>query len=433
MTRRVGEKYRHLVPTRACQCCDPRLRAFTIRANAEISRRGFVAGLAAAAGLGASGLPIRATAETAQPAAVMFEGVRIFDGKSPALSAPANVLVVGNTIRTISPAPIAAPANIALTRIRGGGRTLTPGFIDAHAHVMFEVIRQIAILTSDVEFVTVAAVKAAHDMVMRGFTSIRDVGGPTFGLKRGIEAGLAVGPRIWPSDAFISQSGGRGDFRLPNELPARPGDFSHGEQANAAVIADDPDTVRKRAREQLALGASQIKLMAGGGVASSYDPLDVTQYTVPELRAGVEAAENSGTYATVHAYTPRAVRQALEAGVRCIEHGQLLDEPTVRQREIRRSDRRVDGRKADLVESPAVPRQRGCHSVPRRFRQPRQAAAGDRRHRRRLPARQAIWDQHRLGHRHPFRRQARRAPGPATFQAYAVAYARRDPEDGYFG
>jgi imidazolonepropionase-like amidohydrolase len=149
-----------------------------------------------------------------------------------------------------------------------------------------------------------------------------------FGLKRGIDLGLVPGPRIWPSGAFISQSGGHGDFRLPNELPAAPGSFSFSERVGAAAIADNPDTVRLRAREQLALGASQLKLMAGGGVASSFDPLDVTQYTVPELRAAVEAAENWGTYVTVHAYTPRAVRQAIEAGVQCIDHGQMLDEAT---------------------------------------------------------------------------------------------------------
>jgi imidazolonepropionase-like amidohydrolase len=204
-----------------------------------------------------------------------------------------------------------------------------PGLIDAHTHVMFEGVSQANLLTADIGFVNVAAVKAAHDMLMRGFTSIRDVGGPAFGLKRGIDAGIVAGPRIWPSGAFISQSGGHGDFRLPSELPARPDDFTYSERVGAAAIADDPATVRKRARELLALGASQIKLMAGGGVASNFDPLDVTQYTTPELRAGVEAAENWGTYATVHAYTPRAVRQAIEAGVRCIEHGQLLDEPTV--------------------------------------------------------------------------------------------------------
>jgi imidazolonepropionase-like amidohydrolase len=158
---------------------------------------------------------------------------------------------------------------------------------------------------------------------------VRDLGGPVFGLKKAIDAGLVPGPRIWPSGAFISQSGGHGDFRLPTEIPAPPGGFSYSERVGAAAIADSPDLVRQRAREQLQLGASQIKLMAGGGVASSFDPLDVTQYSVAELRAAVEAAENWGTYVTVHAYTPRAVRQAIEAGVKCIDHGQLLDEPTV--------------------------------------------------------------------------------------------------------
>ncbi|MGZ8947013.1 MAG: metal-dependent hydrolase family protein, partial [Methylococcaceae bacterium] len=197
-------------------------------------------------------------------------------------------------------------------------------------HIMFATVPQMVVLTSDIGFINVAAVKAANDMLMRGFTSIRDLGGPVFGLKRGIDVGLVPGPRIWPAGAFISQTGGHGDFRLPNEIPAQPGDYSFSERVGAAAIADNTDSVRKRAREQLALGASQIKLMAGGGVASSFDPLDVTQYTVAELRAAVEAAENWGTYVTVHAYTPRAVRQALDAGVKCIDHGQLLDEATAK-------------------------------------------------------------------------------------------------------
>jgi imidazolonepropionase-like amidohydrolase len=205
-----------------------------------------------------------------------------------------------------------------------------PGLIDAHTHIMFATLPQHVILTSDAGYISVAATKAAEDMLMRGFTSIRDLGGPVFGLKRGIDQGLVAGPRIWPAGAFISQSGGHGDFRLPNELPAPPGYFSFSERIGAAAIADSPDAVRQRAREQLALGASQIKLMAGGGVASSFDPLDVTQYTVAELRAAVEAAENWGTYVAVHAYTPRAVRQAIEAGVKCIDHGQLLDEAAAR-------------------------------------------------------------------------------------------------------
>jgi imidazolonepropionase-like amidohydrolase len=271
-----------------------------------------------------------ADAQAPQPAGVIFENVRIFNGTSDRLSAPSNVLVVGNVIKAISGAPIADPPATPVTRIQGGGRTLMPGLIDAHTHIMFATVPQATLLTADIGFVNIAAGKAATDTLMRGFTSIRDMGGPVFGLKRGIDVGLLPGPRIWPAGAFISQTGGHGDFRLPTDFPARPGDYTYSERIGAAAIADDADTVRKRAREQLTLGASHIKLMAGGGVASNYDPLDVTQYTVPELRAAVEAAENWGTYVTVHAYTPRAVRQAIEAGVKCIDHGQLLDEPTVK-------------------------------------------------------------------------------------------------------
>jgi imidazolonepropionase-like amidohydrolase len=271
-----------------------------------------------------------ATAGNLEPTVILFENVRVFDGKSDTLSGPVNVLVRGNTIATISRGPIATDRSAMTRIIHGEGRTLMPGLIDAHTHLMFATVPQAVVLTSDVGFINVAATRAAHDMLMRGFTSIRDLGGPVFGLKRGIDLGLVPGPRIWPSGAFISQSGGHGDFRLPNELPAAPGSHSFSERVGAAAIADSPDTVRARVREQLALGASQIKLMAGGGVASSFDPLDVTQYTVAELRAAVEAAENWGTYVTVHAYTPRAVQQAIEAGVKCIDHGQLLDEATAR-------------------------------------------------------------------------------------------------------
>jgi len=330
MAMRVGGKYQHLVQNSICQCCDPSLRRLTERMNQDLSRRGFFLGAGAAvAGVGLSGLSKQAWAQGAQPKGVLFENVRIFDGIAYKLSSPMNVLVVGRLIKSISAAPITVPPDIALTRVQGGGRTLMPGLIDAHTHIMFATLPQVAVLTGDVGFINVAAVKAADDMLLRGFTSIRDMGGPVFGLKRGIDAGLVRGPRIWPAGAFISQTGGHGDFRLPNDFPARPGDFTFSERAGAAAIADDPDTVRKRAREQLTLGASHIKLMAGGGVSSVYDPLDVTQYTVPELRAAVEAADNWRTYVAVHAYTPRAVRQAIEAGVKCIDHGQLLDEPTV--------------------------------------------------------------------------------------------------------
>jgi imidazolonepropionase-like amidohydrolase len=158
---------------------------------------------------------------------------------------------------------------------------------------------------------------------------VRDAGGPTFALKRAIDEGVIRGPRIYPSGAFISQTAGHGDFRTRHEVPRNPcGHLSHMEMAGAVAIADGVDEVLRAVREQLMLGASQIKVMAGGGVASPYDPIDVTQYTEAELRAAVDAAENWGTYVMVHAYTPRSIRRAIAAGVRCIEHGNLVDDPT---------------------------------------------------------------------------------------------------------
>ena len=271
-----------------------------------------------------------AQAQHPDSTAIIFENVRIFDGTSDQLSAPSNVLVVGNVIKVISSSPIADPPDTPVTRLRGDGRTLMPGLIDAHTHIMLATVPQAELMTSDFDFTVVASVKAANDMLMRGFTSIRDLGGPVFGLKRGIDRDMVPGPRIWPSGAFISQTGGHGDFRMPAELHAPPTAFSFPERVGVSAIADDAGEVRKRARAQLALGATQIKLMAGGGVSSMYDPIDVVQYTVPELRAAVEAAENWGTYVTVHAYTPRSIRQAIEAGVKCIEHGQLIDEQTAK-------------------------------------------------------------------------------------------------------
>jgi imidazolonepropionase-like amidohydrolase len=160
---------------------------------------------------------------------------------------------------------------------------------------------------------------------------VRDVGGPSFKTKRDIDAGKEIGPRIYPSGATVSQTSGHGDSRLPSEKSRRfGGTVSLGEQLGVGFIADGRDEVLTAVRENLRAGASQIKVMAGGGAASAYDPLDVAQYTLDELKAAVDAADDWNTYVTVHAYTVKAVRRAVEAGVKCIEHGQLLDEPTVK-------------------------------------------------------------------------------------------------------
>jgi imidazolonepropionase-like amidohydrolase len=267
----------------------------------------------------------------ATPSTVLFSNVRIFDGAHGDLTAPSNVLIRGNTIERISTSPIPVDRSANTQIIEGGGKTLMPGLIDAHTHIMFETVPQLKALTSTIDYIVLIAGKEATATLMRGFTSVRDLGGPSFGLKKAIDEGILPGPRIYPSGAFISQTAGHGDFRLLTELPREPNDqLSYAERVGATAIADGVDQVLLRTREQLMRGASQIKLMAGGGVSSNYDPLDVTQYSEEELHAAVGAAEDWGTYVTVHAYTPRAMQRAIRAGVKCIEHGQLADEETAR-------------------------------------------------------------------------------------------------------
>jgi imidazolonepropionase-like amidohydrolase len=274
-----------------------------------------------------------AAPETTQPTGVLFENVRIFDGTEKKLSAPANVLVVGNLIQTISTQPITAPAGTTLTRVAGGGRTLMPGLIDNHVHVLLSTTSQAELLDPKItpEMLQERATAEAGRTLLRGFTAVRDMGGPMLTARPAIDKGELPGPRIYPSGAMVSQTSGHGDSRLPHERSRRFfGEVSRGEQLGANFIADGRDEVLTATRENLRAGATQIKVMAGGGAASAYDPLDVTQYTLDEMKAAVEAAEDWGTYVTVHAYTVRAVRRAVEAGVKSIEHGQLLDEATMK-------------------------------------------------------------------------------------------------------
>ncbi len=276
-------------------------------------------------------LPMYSNINAHEHGSILFENVRIFNGHSETLSTLSFVLVDGNTIQRISTEPFDVDGDNT-TRIDGQGRTLMPGLIDAHVHLTFGSLTMEQLMDPRLtpEQAAQNAAAGATEMLMRGFTAVRDAGGPIFELKHVIDNGQVPGPRVWPSGATISQTAGHGDFRLPSERSRRFfGEPSRAELMGATFIADGRDEVLTATRENLRFGASQIKLMAGGGTSSAYDPVDVTQYTLDEMKAAVEAAEDWGTYVMVHAYTPRAIQRAIEAGVRVIEHGQLLDRETL--------------------------------------------------------------------------------------------------------
>jgi imidazolonepropionase-like amidohydrolase len=261
---------------------------------------------------------------------ILINNVQIFNGKDEK-TIIGNVFIVDNLISKISIAPILTDKSEETIVIDGKGKFLMPGLIDAHTHIMMESLNIMELLGNDIEYITVNAVKSAEKDLMQGFTTFRDLSGPAFGIKKAIDKGLMIGPRIYPSGAMISQTGGHGDFLPFNAVPRdATATLDFTERFNFGILADGVDEVLKRSREQLRLGATQIKLAAGGGVSSDYDPLDVSEFTEAEMKAAVDAAENWGTYVTVHAYTPRAIQTALRAGVRCIDHAQLIDEATAK-------------------------------------------------------------------------------------------------------
>ncbi|WP_291385038.1 MULTISPECIES: metal-dependent hydrolase family protein [Achromobacter] len=266
------------------------------------------------------------TAQAAADSRILFENVRIFDGVSGDLSPASSVLVHGNVIEKVSRDKIAADGARV---IDGGGRTLMPGLIDMHWHSMFVGVPLAVAMTQEPTYLNIVAGVEAKKTLMRGFTTVRDLGGSAFSLKLAVDQGVIPGPRIYPSGAMISVTSGHGDFRSMADLPrtlGAPG--SRHDLSGDSTIADSPDEVRLRTREQLMQGATQIKLTGGGGVSSPHSPLDVVTFTEPELRAAVDAATDWGTYVAVHAYTPTAIQRAIKAGVQSIEHGSMMDEET---------------------------------------------------------------------------------------------------------
>ena len=318
------------VPARhvGCSCHRPEIRSLTRRIEADLSRRGFVAGMAAA--VSAAGLPARAFGQSvpARPRApTLFTNARVFDGRSNALRDGLRVLVEDDRIKAVAGGDYPAPG--AARVIDCGGRVLMPGLIDAHWHCLLAALPLASAVTADLGYLFLAAAAEARRTLMRGFTTVRDLGGPAFPLQQAIDQGSAVGPRIYPSGAMLTTTGGHGDLRPLSDLPRSPGGpVSALERTGAAAIADSAAELRLRAREQLMQGASQIKVVGGGGVSSPRSPLDMTTFSLEGLRAAVEVAEDWNTYVAVHAYAPRTVQRAIAAGAQCIEHAHLMDDAT---------------------------------------------------------------------------------------------------------
>jgi imidazolonepropionase-like amidohydrolase len=260
------------------------------------------------------------------PKRILFTNVNVFDGVSETLDMDTNVLVEDNLIAAVGPS-MTLPEGAEV--IDGSGRTLMPGLMDAHVHLAL--VRRPDEILNDYDWMYVGALanEQAQEMLLRGFTTVRDIGGPT--VHRAIEEGRIIGPRLFSSGPYITQTSGHGDFRNYNQLhPGIYGQYSLMEMQGWLIMADGPAEVTRAVREALRFGAKQIKMMAGGGVSSPYDPLHTIQGGPEEFSAAVKAAEQWGTYVAVHAYTDEAVRQAVEAGVMSIEHGPFLTEDTMK-------------------------------------------------------------------------------------------------------
>ena len=254
---------------------------------------------------------------------ILFRNAKLLDTQAGRALPGHSVLVEDDRIVELREGEIRAADAQA---IDVGGRTLMPGLIDAHVHAAITTMNLAAMAQRPLTLVAIEAAKVLEGMLQRGFTSVRDAGGADRGMAQAVERGLIAGPRLFYSGRALSQTGGHGDFGPLEDTPAlcacaiRSSGISH--------VADGVSAVRKAAREELRRGAHQVKIMASGGVASPSDPIWNLQYSGEEMRAIVEEAQSWRTYALAHAYTPEAISRAVEAGVRSIEHGNLLDAAT---------------------------------------------------------------------------------------------------------
>jgi imidazolonepropionase-like amidohydrolase len=256
-------------------------------------------------------------------ATIIFANGAVLDGTSRERREDHHVLVEDERIKEVSDRPIACAG---AETIDLAGRTLMPGLIDAHVHVIAVDAALARLAEQPLTLVSLQAARVLEGMLARGFTTVRDAGGADGGLAEAVAQGLVRGPRLFPSGQALSQTGGHGDLRPRTRSVVSCACCEYG--AGLARIADGVDECRRAARDELRKGATQIKIMASGGVASPYDPIWNLQYSDDEMRAIVEEARAWHTYVLAHAYTPEAIRRSIENGVRSIEHANLIDAPT---------------------------------------------------------------------------------------------------------
>ena len=258
---------------------------------------------------------------------LVVRDANLFDSEAGVMRPGTTIIVEGDRIATVTQEPVRV--DDAAELIDAGGRAVLPGLIDAHVHVVATSHDLAGLALQPASLVTAESAQVMRAMLLRGFTTVRDAAGADHGLQTAVARGLFSGPRLFIAGQPISQTGGHADMRpkgVRTELFCACAGLGL-----AGAIADGVGEVRRAVREQVRQGANQIKIMAGGGVSSPTDPIDGTQFSMEELRAAVEEAEAANLYALAHAYSPRAVTRAVQAGVRSIEHGNLIDEATVRE------------------------------------------------------------------------------------------------------
>lgn len=261
-------------------------------------------------------------------AQTLFTNVNIFDGTTNQLIKGKDVLVEKNLISKIG-SNLGVPEGT--TVIDGQGKTLMPGLIDAHVHLA--ITEPLDVLRDKQDWMYWGAVsgKEAEYMLLRGFTTVRDAGGPAIGLARAIDQGKLPGPRVYPSGPVISQTSGHGEHRHYTEPhPNMPGNTPHFWNQHLEFLADGVPEVLRATREVLRLGASQVKVMAGGGVSSAVDPLHTVQYLPEELEAAVRAARDYDTYVLVHCYNDESIIRSINAGVLSLDHATLMTEKSAK-------------------------------------------------------------------------------------------------------